>query len=163
MRRYGRGLVVAGTTLEDNWASKTAEQVPLILIKEATVPREASTPSEYDRADVDYVGADLLYQFTACRLFWRLSGFDAPTGRIPVGTVDWVWIEEEKQSLLVIEQQHPSRLAFDHRSCLHNPSNGQLGSPAAHDPTLADLASRQWTPSLARVPSRASGSKILAS
>jgi hypothetical protein len=114
VRRYGPGLVVAGTSLQDNWVSKTAEQVPLILIKEATAPREASTLSKHDRADVDRVGAEFLYEFAARRLLRRLSGFDAPTGRIPVGTVDRVWIEEEKQSLLVIEQQHPSRAAIGH-------------------------------------------------
>jgi hypothetical protein len=110
MGRYGRGLVVARTSLQESWALKTAEQVPLVLVKALTVVREASAPSKHDRADVHRAGADLLYQFAPCCLFWRLSGFDAPTGRIPVGTVDWVRIEEEKQSLLVIEQQHPSPL-----------------------------------------------------
>jgi hypothetical protein len=134
MRRHGRGLVVARTTLQVGWAAKMAQQVPLVLVKALTVVREASMPSKYDRAEVDRVGADLLDQFTACRLFRRLSGLDAPTGRIPIGTVDWVWIEEEKQSLLVIEQQHPSRLAFDHRNCLHVPPiTPDAGSPQTQD------------------------------
>ena len=140
MCRHGRGLLVAGTTLEDNWASKTAEQVPLILIKQATVPRETSTPSKHDGADVDRVGADLLYQFTACRLLRRLAGLDAPTGRIPVGTVDRVWIVEEKQPLLIIEQQHPSRLTVDHRSCAHTTPWTDSEARRLIDPMLAVLA-----------------------
>src|ERR1035437_6219293 len=130
MRRHGRGLVGARTTLQDSWAAKMAQQVPLVLIEALTTVREASTSSKHDGADVDGVGADFLYQFTACRLLRRFSGFDAPTGRIPVGTVDWVWIEEEKQSPPVIEQQHPSHWAFDHRNCLHVPPiTPDAGSP----------------------------------
>jgi hypothetical protein len=60
-------------------------------------------------------------ELAACCPFWRLPGFDAATGRIPVGTVDWVRMARFGGIYTVDPRQPTSHNPLD-------PANSQVGA-----------------------------------
>ncbi len=119
MRRDRGGLVVAGTTRADLRSIDASKEMPLVLVEESTPIRELRPPTKNDRPEARNINAELLVQFSTRRCLGRLAILDAPAGGIPVRAPFGIWIKQEQEAILLVEQEHARNLALDHRLLLH--------------------------------------------
>lgn len=106
--------------------------MPFVLVEALAAICESSGPSQHDRPKIGHV--------------------DAAARRIPVGAPDGIWVEQEKQPTILVEEENASHGTLDDGCRLHSPPDRHDRRQATGSGlTVADAGSRSVTPALASV------------